>query len=90
MGRRRTAATATVAALATVLLPLGACTGDPEPQIAANALLGLWRVQFRGMAAYLDETRTSAEVQLAVTADVRRAANLIEAGLATFPTSAGM
>jgi AcrR family transcriptional regulator len=63
---------------------------DPEPQIAANALLGLWRVQFRGMAAYLDETRTSAEVQLAVTADVRRAANLIEAGLATFPTSAGM
>ena len=32
---------------------------DPEPQIAATALLGLWRVQFRSLARYLDGTRTA-------------------------------
>ncbi len=30
---------------------------DPEPQIAADALLGLWRVQFRAMTKYSDGTR---------------------------------
>jgi hypothetical protein len=31
---------------------------DPEPQIAANAILGLWRVQFGSMArhAIADQT----------------------------------
>ena len=69
---------------------IGLDPADPEPQIAANALLGLWRVQFRSMAKNLDETRTSAQLQATVTADVRRAANLIEAGLANFPAATGM
>jgi AcrR family transcriptional regulator len=61
---------------------------DPEPQIAATALLGLWRIQFLSLSKYLDGTRTPAQVHQAVTADVRRAARLIDTGLnslAAFP-----
>ncbi len=57
---------------------------DPEPQIAATALLGLWRIQFQGLSKYLDGTRTAAEVHQAVTADVHRAARLIDSGLSSF------
>lgn len=53
----------------------------PEPQIAATALLGLWAVQYRALGQYLDETRTPEQINQAVTADVRRAAALIEGGL---------
>jgi AcrR family transcriptional regulator len=53
----------------------------PEPQIAASALLGLWRVQFQALTKYLDGSRTPAEVHEAVTADVRRAARVIDGGL---------
>jgi hypothetical protein len=58
---------------------------DPEPQIAATALLGLWRVQYRALPRYLDGIRTPAEVHQAVTADVQRAARLINSGLDSFP-----
>jgi AcrR family transcriptional regulator len=58
---------------------------DPEPQIAAAALLGLWRIQYGALPRYLDGTRTSAEVYQAVAADVRRAARLIGSGLDSFP-----
>jgi AcrR family transcriptional regulator len=58
----------------------GRRAADPEPQIAATALLGLWRVQFRSLGLYLDG-RAAAEVHRAVTSDVRRAAALIEPGL---------
>jgi AcrR family transcriptional regulator len=57
---------------------------DPEPQIAATALLGLWRIQFQGLSKYLDGTRTAAEIHQAVTADVHRAARLIDSGLSSF------
>ncbi len=62
----------------------GMSPDDPEPQIAATALLGLWRVQFQGLSKYLDGARTPAQVHRAVTADVRRAARLIDAGLSSF------
>jgi AcrR family transcriptional regulator len=54
---------------------------DPEPQIAATALIGLWRIQFQALSKYLDGTRVPAQVHDAVTAEVRRAARLIDAGL---------
>jgi AcrR family transcriptional regulator len=57
---------------------------DPEPQIAATALLGLWRIQFQALSRYLDGTRTPAQVHQAVTADVHRAARLIDTGLSSF------
>jgi len=62
----------------------GMSPGDPEPQIAATALLGLWRIQFEALRKYLDGTRTPEQVREAVTADVRRAAQLIAAGLNAF------
>jgi hypothetical protein len=65
----------------------GTSAEDPEPQIAAAALLGLWRIQFRALSRYLDGTRTPAEVHQAVTADVHRAAHLIDTGLSSFAAS---
>ena len=57
---------------------------DPEPQIAAHALLGLWRIQFQAMERYSDGTRTAREVCKAVMDDVRRAARLIDTGVWSF------
>jgi AcrR family transcriptional regulator len=57
---------------------------DPEPQIAAHALLGLWRVQYHATWKYSDGTRTVAEVRDLVLAEVRRAARLIDTGLWSF------
>ena len=61
---------------------------DPEPRIAATALLGLWRIQYRALPKYLDGARTPVEVHQAVTAEVRRAACLISAGLNSVPAFA--
>ena len=58
---------------------------DPEPQIAAAALLGLWRIQYQALPKYLDGNRSSAQVHQAVAADVRRAAGLVATGLNSFP-----
>jgi AcrR family transcriptional regulator len=55
---------------------------DPEPQIAARALLGLWRVQAESLRKHLGDA--PARVHAMVTADVRRAARLIEGGLRSF------
>ena len=52
---------------------------DPEPQIAATALLGLWRVQAESLRKHLDAP--PARLHDLVTADVRRAARLIDSGL---------
>ena len=57
---------------------------DPEPQIAARALLGLWRVQADSLRKYLEQAPTSAGLHELVTADVRRAAQLIDTGLRAF------
>jgi AcrR family transcriptional regulator len=60
---------------------------EPEPRIAAAALIALWDIHFRSLAKHLARVRTSADlrkVRPAVTADVRRAAQLLETGLGTF------
>jgi AcrR family transcriptional regulator len=57
---------------------------DPEPQVAAHALLGLWRVQFRAMRKYSDGTRSPDQVRDLVLGEVRRAARLIDTGLWSF------
>jgi AcrR family transcriptional regulator len=64
----------------------GMSPDDPEPQIAATALLGLWRIQFQALSKYLDGTRTPAQVHQAVSAEVNRAAQLIDTGLRSFPS----
>ena len=56
--------------------------GDPEPQIAARALLGLWHVQAESLRRHLDARPT--RLHELVTSDVRRAARLIDTGLRSF------
>jgi AcrR family transcriptional regulator len=65
----------------------GMSPDDPEPQIAATALLGLWDVQFRSLRTCLDGTHAPAQIYQAVTADVHRAARLIDRGLGSFLSS---
>jgi AcrR family transcriptional regulator len=55
---------------------------DPEPQIAARALLGLWHVQAESLRKHLDGG--PGRLDELVSADVRRAAQLIENGLGSF------
>jgi len=59
---------------------------DPEPQMAAGALLELWRVQGRSLRRHLDATSTSAQIHKLVSSDVQRAARLLTNGLASFDT----
>ena len=59
-------------------------TDDPEPQIAARALLGLWHVQANSLRKHLDGARAPAQVHDLVTSDVRRAARLLDHGLCSF------
>jgi len=61
---------------------------DPEPQIAAAALIGLWRVQFRALRTHLRPGKPLPDAVDAVTREVRRAARLVEEGLTTFPEPA--
>src|SRR6516165_4347350 len=62
----------------------GLAADDPEPQIAATALIGLWAVHFTALKKYLDGARAPAAVYEAVTADVDAAAQLICTGLGSF------
>ena len=66
----------------------GLSAEDPEPQITATALLGLWRIQFQSLSRYLDGAQTAAQVYQAVTGDVLRAARLIGAGLDSLAAAA--
>jgi len=59
----------------------GLSPDDPELQITATALLGLWQIQFNSLSRHLDGTRTPAQIHEAVSDDVRRAAGLIDKGL---------
>lgn len=61
-------------------LPLEA----PEPQIAAAALLGLWRVQFHSLRRHMRADSTPNQIHQAVTTDVERAAALLKVGLPSF------
>jgi len=63
----------------------GMSPADPEPQIAARTLLGLWHVQAASLRRQLDGSRTPEQVRDAVAADVRRAVRLIEPVMSGFP-----
>jgi len=65
----------------------GISPDEPEPRIAATALIALWDIHFRSLAKHLAHVRTSADLRRlrpAVTVEVRRAAELLETGLGTF------
>ncbi|HWG25654.1 TetR/AcrR family transcriptional regulator [Actinospica sp.] len=59
--------------------------GDPEALAAAHALLGLWPVQYASLRRHLETASGPEDLHAAVTADVRRAAELIERGLGPAP-----
>jgi AcrR family transcriptional regulator len=74
------------AAVATQILAAraGVSADDPEPQIAARALLGLWHVQAHSLRTHLNGGHSPARLHELVTSDVRRAARLIDTGLRAF------
>ena len=72
------------AAAAVLAARAGTTADDPEPQIAARALLGLWRIQGDSLRRHLDRAATPALLRKRVTADVRRAGRLIDTGLQGF------
>ncbi|TDT97502.1 TetR family transcriptional regulator [Streptomyces sp. 846.5] len=82
MADRQVAAAAEVLAART-----GRNPEEPEPQIAAATLIGLWRIQFQSLRRHLNRTQTPEQLHGAVSADVRRAARLIDAGLNTLAPS---
>jgi AcrR family transcriptional regulator len=59
------------------------CRGadDPQCQVAAAALLALWRVQLTSLRAHVAGARSAADVHRLVSADVDSAAALLERGL---------
>jgi AcrR family transcriptional regulator len=74
------------AAVATQILAAraGVSADDPEPQIAARALLGLWHVQAHSLRTHLNGGHSPARLHELATSDVRRAARLIDTGLRGF------
>jgi AcrR family transcriptional regulator len=63
---------------------VGVSPDDPEPQIAAAAIVGLWRIQYQALRAYSTSGRSFDQVYQEVTSEVTRAARLIDAGLWAF------
>lgn len=62
----------------------GLAPDDPEPQIVALAVVGLWRVQFRAVRKHSAADLPREAVRDRVLDDVRRAARLIDGGVASF------
>jgi len=54
---------------------------DPEPQIVAHALMGLWELREASMSRHMDEGLAGPDLQAAVQGDVARAARVLETGL---------
>jgi AcrR family transcriptional regulator len=57
---------------------------DPEPQLAATVVMGLWEAQHRAVRRYADGTRSIDEVRAAVLDDLHRAARVADSGLSSF------
>ena len=60
---------------------------DPEPQVAALAIVGIWRVQFLSLRRHARTASTVHDLRVAVLGDVERAAMLAEAGLNSFDSA---
>jgi AcrR family transcriptional regulator len=54
---------------------------DPEPQIVAHALMGLWELRESCMGRHIDDGLSGSALQDAVQGDVARAARVLETGL---------
>jgi len=64
----------------------GLSPADPEPQVAAAALLSLWQIQAHALVRHVDGNHTPDQIRAAVGAEVSRAARVLADGLRTFGT----
>lgn len=64
----------------------GVDPSDPEPQIAADALVGLWRIFYRSIVKYSELGMSPEELRDHTLNDVCRAARLLDTGLWSFAT----
>ena len=62
----------------------GVSPDEPEPQMAATAILGLWAVGLRATERHTARRLPPAQAREAVIAEVRRAGRLIDTGLWSF------
>lgn len=67
----------------------GVSPDDPEPRIAAVALMGLWRMLYDGARRCALEDRAPDDALRIVTEDIRRAARVVESGLWMFGPEEG-
>jgi len=65
----------------------GVDPNEPEPQIAADALLGLWRIYYRAIIKHSSQAPHASALSVAVLDEVRRAARLIDSGLWSFTSA---
>jgi AcrR family transcriptional regulator len=59
----------------------GVSPDQPEPRIAASALIALWRIQSDGLLRSAIEGRSAAQTEETVLEEVKRAARVVESGL---------
>jgi hypothetical protein len=62
----------------------GVSPEDPEPQMAATALVGLWTISLRATKRHTGRGLLPAQARDAVIAEVRRAGRLVDTGLWCF------
>jgi AcrR family transcriptional regulator len=65
----------------------GLSPAEPEVQIAAQMIVGLWRIQFGALRRYAPAGVTASALREKVCSDVARAARLIDSGLWTFTSA---
>lgn len=62
----------------------GMAPADPEPRIAALAIVGLWQIQFDALHRAADAAGSPDEARAQMVDELRRAARLIDTGLWSF------
>jgi AcrR family transcriptional regulator len=63
---------------------MGRIVESPEPQIIAEVLIGLWKIQHHALRRYTTGMYTPTEIATLVNAEVQTAAQLVDGGLSTF------
>jgi AcrR family transcriptional regulator len=87
--RQRSAARMVAVARDALAASVGVDPRDPEPAVAAHALMGLWEVQMDSRERYIRAGLPIGRLREAVIEDTRRAARLLDEGLGRWLTPAG-
>ena len=87
--QREAAERLTAAAAQALAARPGAAGARVEVLIAAHALVGLWQAQYAALREHLMSAHSGGELFQAVSADVRRASNVVRDGIGPFPANVG-